>query len=251
MIDPRTRPIVIVVRSRSITLLAAALGIAVAAAPAACEQEEEFVSIFDGETLEGWHAVPANSLSNWTVEDGSIIGRGTANRLVYLVWQDQMLTDFELRFQYRLLTEGNSGVEIRAQPDTSGKRPFEGYHADFGHVGIGPRILGAWDFHFATRREYPCPRGTRLVIDENGEPLASTISGALDAGNVNRRDWNTVRIIAQGRQFRFFINEKLASEFTDNARVGRLDAGAIGLQIHDKGMHVEFRDLRLKRFNTE
>ena len=55
------------------------------------------------------------------------------------------------------------------------------------------------------------------------------------------------RIVARGNHFQFFINGKLTSDFTDNAKSGQLDHGAIGLQIHDKGMHVEFKDLRLKQ----
>ncbi|MEA3368134.1 MAG: DUF1080 domain-containing protein [Planctomycetota bacterium] len=206
-----------------------------------------FVSIFDGRTLEGWHAVPKESASDWTVRDGAIVGHGSADRLSYLVWKNEHLTDFELRLRYRLPGKGNTGVEIRSQRDPTGKRPFEGYHADLGHVGIGPHILGAWDFHFAKRKEYPCRRGTRLVIDEEGKPHASTIRGALTAADVRPRQWNDVRIVARGNHFQFFINGKLASEFTDNAKRGRLDQGAIGLQIHDKGMRVEFKDLGLKR----
>ena len=38
-------------------------------------------------------------------------------------------------------------------------------------------------------------------------------------------------------------NGKPASEFIDNARDGRLDRGAIALQIHDKGMRVELTQL--------
>ncbi len=211
----------------------------------------ELVPLFDGKTLEGWSVVPAATASDWSVRQGAIVGLGSADRLSYLVWQDHMLMDFELKLRYRLLTNGNSGVEIRAQPDTSGKRPFEGYHADFGHVGIGPNILGAWDFHFAKRREHPCPRGTRLVIDPDETPHHSKIKGALTAENVRRRDWNDVRIIARGNHFQFFINGKLASEFTDDATRGRLNRGAIGLQLHDKGMHVEFKDLRLKHFPND
>jgi hypothetical protein len=206
-----------------------------------------YVSMFDGKTLAGWHAVPKDSASDWTVRNGAISGRGSANRQVYLVWKDQQLTDFELRFQYRLLTKGNTGVEIRSRPDLSGKRLFEGYHADLGHVGIGPHILGAWDFHFARRKEYPCHRGTRLVIDEDGRTQSSRIRDALKAEDVRRRQWNDVRVIARGNHFQFFVNDKPASEFVDNARLGRLTQGAIGLQLHDKGMHVEFKDLRLKR----
>ena len=210
-----------------------------------------FVPLFDGKTLEGWSVVPAETTADWSVRQGTIVGLGSANRLSYLVWQDDKLTDFELRLRYRLLTNGNSGVEIRAQPDTSGKRPFEGYHADFGHVGIGPHILGAWDFHFASRKEHPCLRGTRLVIDADETPHHGKIEEALTAEDVRRRDWNDVRIIARGNRFRFFINGKLASEFTDNAKQGQLNQGAIGLQLHDKGMHVEFKDLLLKHFPAE
>jgi len=204
------------------------------------------VSIFDGQTLAGWRAVPKDSASDWSVRDGVIVGHGSADRLAYLVWKDEHLTDFELKLRYRLPGRGNSGVEIRSQPDLSGKRPFEGYHADFGHVGIGPHILGAWDFHFAMRTEYPCPRGTRLVIDEDGKPHASSIREGLTIGDIRPHQWNNVHIIARGNHFQFFINGKLASEFTDNAKRGRLARGAIGLQIHDKGMRVEFKDIRLK-----
>ncbi len=209
--------------------------------------DDGFVALFDGKTLDGWHAVPPDSASDWSVEDGVIVGRGSADRLVYLVWKDEQLTDFELRFRYRMRTKGNTGVEIRSQPDPSGKRPFEGYHADLGHVGIGPQILGGWDFHFATREEYPCYRGTRLVIDEQGRTTSETIPGALTADDVRPMQWNDVRVVARGRHFWFYINGKLASEFVDNAKEGRLDSGAIGLQLHDKGMRVEFDDVRLKR----
>ncbi|MEE2887714.1 MAG: DUF1080 domain-containing protein [Planctomycetota bacterium] len=212
-------------------------------------QQAGFVSIFDGKTLNGWHAVPAQAASDWSVQDGAITGHGSANRLAYLVWKDPELTDFDLRLSYRMLTDGNSGVEVRAQPDTSGKRPFEGYHADLGHVGIGPRILGAWDFHFARRKEHPCHRGTRLVIREDGSTTSSKLdpSKALALADVRKRDWNHLQVLARGNHFHFFINGKLAAEFTDNARQGRLDHGAIGLQIHDKGMRVAFKDIRLMR----
>ena len=204
-------------------------------------------AIFDGKTLDGWRAVPADSLSDWSVQGGVIVGLGSADRLSYLVWKEEKLTDFELELSYRLPGEGNTGVEIRSQPDLTGKRPFEGYHADLGHVGIGPRILGAWDFHFASRKEFPCNRGTRLVIDENGKPHSSTIVGALTTADIRPHQWNDVRIVARGNHFQFFINGKLASEFTDNAKSGQLEYGAIGLQIHDKGMSVEFKDIRLKK----
>lgn len=209
--------------------------------------EQSDKAIFDGKTLDGWHAVPKECASDWAVRDGAIVGLGSKNRLAYLVWKDQRLTDFELELNYRLPDKGNTGIEIRSQPDLAGKRPFEGYHADIGHVGIGPHILGAWDFHFAKRKEHPCPRGTRLVINEDQKAHAGKIPRALTLADIRPHQWNHVRIVARGNNFKFFINGKIASEFTDNAKSGRLDHGAIGLQIHDKGMQVEFKDIRLKK----
>ncbi len=208
--------------------------------------DKGFVSIFDGKTLNGWHSVPKERASDWTVSDGVIVGQGSVDGLAYLAWREE-LTAFELTLRYRLPGKGNTGIQIRSQPDETGKRPFKGYHADLGHVGIGPHILGAWDFHFAKRKEYPCPRGTRLVIDEEGKTHTSRIPNAFTAKDVRQHQWNDVHVIAQGNHFQFFINGKPASEFTDNAKHGRLDKGVIGLQIHDKGMRVEFKDIRLKQ----
>ena len=156
----------------------------------------DFVSIFDGESLDGWRPFPAETASDWSVRDGVILAAGSEDRQSYLVWREEDLADFEMKFSYRMLTDGNTGLEVRSHVDTTGKRPFEGYHADFGHVGIGPQVLGAWDFHFATREEPPCHRGTRLVIDPDGTLHLTKIDGALTAEDVNKRDWNDVHIIA-------------------------------------------------------
>lgn len=211
------------------------------------------ISLFNGKTLEGWHAVPADSARDWSVQDGAIVGIGSADKQVYLAWNDEEISDFELRLRYRLPAEGNTGVEIRAIPDSTGKRPFEGYHADIGHVDIGPHILGAWDLHFGKkgknqRKEHACPRGSHLVIDEQDQPHLTTISQALTAQDVRDRDWNEMKVTARGNHFEFFVNGKPAAALTDNASFGRLEKGTIGLQIHDRGMRVEFKDIWLKKY---
>jgi hypothetical protein len=171
------------------------------------------------------------------------------DRLSYLVWKDE-LDNFDLRFDYRMVTKGNTGVEVRAHRDTTGKRPFEGYHADLGHVGIGPQVLGAWDFHFARRREPPCPRGTSLIIEKGSQLRSSRIPKAVQISQIHKHDWNSARIVAAGPHLQFFINGKLSAEFRDNVDSQRLKRGLIGLQLHDKGMQVSFRNMRLKRLQA-
>ena len=53
-----------------------------------------FIPIFDGNTLEGWHAAPEESVSDWSVRDVSIVGHGSADRLSYLVWEDADLAKY-------------------------------------------------------------------------------------------------------------------------------------------------------------
>ena len=209
--------------------------------------DDGWVPIFDGETLSGWRANPERLAAGWSVKDGAIQGEGIENRQAYLVYSaNEDLSDFELQFSYRMLTNGNTGVELRARVDTTGKRPFEGYHADLGHVGIGPLILGAWDFHFATRKEFPCERGTRLVIEENGTAHAERLENHVRLVDISKRDWNRCHIVARGNHLRFSINGILSSEFVDGIREGRLDSGLIALQIHEMGTIVQFRDILLK-----
>lgn len=209
-------------------------------------KEPGFVSMFDGKTLEGWTVMPDSAKKAWTAEDGMIVGDGDKGRS-YLTYGKVDIADFELKLSYRLPGKGNTGISIRAQKDETGRRHFKSYHADFGHVGIGRNVLGAWDFHTPGRREHACFRGDRLVIDENDKPTLTKIKGAVTIDEIRKGDWNDVHVIAKGNNFKFFINGKLASEFTEHlAEKRRLDRGMIQLQLHDPGMVVHFKNLHIK-----
>ena len=208
--------------------------------------EEGFVSIFDGKTLRDWEVTPGTAAAAWTVKDGMIVGDGDKG-LSYLVYKNRQVADLELRLSYRFPGKGNSGISIRARDDTTGTRKFQTYHADLGHVGIGRKVLGAWDFHTPGRREHACFRGDRLVIDEDDKPTVTRIEDAVTEDDIKKGDWNTVHVIAKGNNFKFFINGKPASEFTEHLeRARRLESGMIQLQLHDPGMLVHFKDIRLK-----
>lgn len=237
-----------------LAFVALALALAALVFLAACDRkggsvqsgEEGFVSIFDGKSLEGWEVMPAETASAWTVENGMIVGDGDKGK-GYLVYENKEIADLELSFSYRFPGKGNSGVSIRAVEDPTHKRHFQSYHADLGEVGIGRKVLGAWDFHTPGRTEHACFRGDRLVIDENDKPTVTRIEGAVTAEDINQGGWNRVRVIAKGSHFAFFINGKTASEFTERLpQAKRLDRGMIQFQLHDPGMIVHFKDIDLK-----
>ena len=206
-----------------------------------------FVSIFDGKTLKDWEAIPANTSAAWTVKDGMIVGNGDKGRGYLTYSPNKEVADLELKFSYRFPGKGNSGVSIRAIPDKTGKRHFQSYHADIGHVGIGKNVMGAWDFHTPGRKEHRCFRGDRLVIGKDDKPTITPIENSLTKSDINKGDWNTVHIVAKGNNFKLFINGKLSSEFTERLPViKRLKRGMIQFQLHDPGMIVHFKDLHLK-----
>lgn len=208
--------------------------------------EPGFVSMFDGQSLSGWTVMPAKAVNAWSVKDGMIVGEGDKGRS-YLVYDKREIADFELKLSYRLPGKGNSGISIRAKKDETGTRGFQSYHADLGHVGIGKNVLGAWDFHTPGRREHGCFRGHRLVIDQDDNPTVTKMEGAVTIDDIRKGDWNDVQVIAKGNHFQFFINGKPASEFTEHLnRERRLDQGMIQLQLHDPGMVVHFKNLRIK-----
>ena len=209
--------------------------------------KDGFVSIFDGKTLKGWEAMPARTAPAWTVQDGMIVGNGDKGRGYLTYAPNKNVADLELKFSYRFPGKGNSGVSIRAIPDKTRKRDFQSYHADIGHLGIGKNVMGAWDFHTPGRREHRCFRGDRLEIGEDDKPTITPIKDALTADDIKKGDWNHVYIIAKGNNFKLFINSKLSSEFTEHLpEAKRLKKGMIQFQLHDPGMIVHFKALKLK-----
>ncbi len=209
--------------------------------------KDGFISIFDGKTLQGWEATPAKTAPAWTVKKGMIVGNGDHGRGYLTYSPNKNVADLELKFSYRFPGKGNSGVSIRAIVDKTRKRDFQSYHADLGHLGIGKNVMGAWDFHTPGRKEHRCFRGDRLVIGKDDKPTITPIKDALTADDIKKGDWNSVHIIAKGNNFKLYINDKLSSEFTEHLpKAKRLKKGMIQLQLHDPGMIVHFKDLRLR-----
>lgn len=69
------------------------------------------------------------------VEDGTIVAESTAERVVeqntFLIWRGDVLRDFELKIDFRLLG-GNSGIQVRsAEMPSVGRWVLKGYQADF------------------------------------------------------------------------------------------------------------------------
>jgi hypothetical protein len=95
-----------------------------AALPCFAQDEEGFVSLFDGKTLKGW-----NGSGGYVVKDGAIVcdpsAKGGGN-----LYTEKEYGDFELRFEFRLEAGSNNGIGIRT--------PKEG---DPAYVGMEIQVL--------------------------------------------------------------------------------------------------------------
>ncbi|MFT5190717.1 MAG: hypothetical protein ACI9DF_002191 [Verrucomicrobiales bacterium] len=211
-------------------------------------EETGFKPIFDGKSLAGWEAFPGETSTAWSVKAGVIHGASDGGPESYLGYTSAQFADFELKLEYRFLSEeANSGVQVRSMlPDEKSKR-LRGYHVDFGHVGIGHKVLGAWDWHGSRRGDTLVNRGQSATFDKEGKRTLTDLKDTVKPSDVKKQDWNEVHIVAKGERMYFKINGKLASEVIDHDPKEMISKGYFGFQLHSGDeMIVEFRNIRVK-----
>ncbi len=210
--------------------------------------EPGFASIFDGKTLTQWEGNP----TYWRVEHGSLIGEITADTVIksntFIIWRGGRPKDFELKLDYRITAEGNSGINYRSvvvpDPVTPGNRfAMRGYQFD-----LDGRRRYPGNNYEEKGRLFLAVRGqmTRVV---GGRPpvLVSTIGDEPELAAPVTDDWNAVHIIARGNLLTHILNGRVMTVVLDDDAPHRPADGLIGVQVHvGPPMKVEYRNLRLK-----
>ena len=210
--------------------------------------EPGFVELFDGRTLEGWSGDPVY----WWVEDGVIVGEVTPATLLksntFIVWQGGEPRDFELKLEYRISRQGNSGINYRSVSVEDTMTPtnrfaLRGYQCDLDGL------------HRYTGNNYE-ERG-RLFLAERGQltrvtgaappSILSTVGDASELARELTDDWNAVHLIARGPLLIHTINGRVMSVVYEDDPSRPPSGGRIGMQVHaGPPMKVEFRRIRLK-----
>lgn len=208
-------------------------------------EEEGFVELFDGKSLEGWDGDPVY----WSVRDGVIVGEVTPETLLkrnsFLIWKGGTVGDFELMVEYRVSAKGNSGVNYRSVATPDLKWSLTGYQAD---IDGGDRWMGQ---NYEERgRTFLAYRGQNVVLKPDAKPeVVKEIGDAAELQKVvKKEDWNTCRIVAKGNVMKHFVNDVLMSEVEDLDPEKRVTEGLIGVQVHvGPPMSIEYRSILLKR----
>jgi hypothetical protein len=186
----------------------------------------DFVSLFDGKTLNGWR-----NPYEWgkaEVVGGEI--RLTGEKRFFL-FTEKTYSDFIFEGDV-LLPEGdaNSGFFFRAQAD---KERVLGYQAEVD--GDSDRQWSG-GLHEAGGRMW-------FISPIKGNKGSEDAFRARAGHAFKRNDWNTFRIECRGKSIKIFVNGMLTTDVEDDKNT----SGVIAIQHHgEKGQTYKFRNLRIQ-----
>lgn len=210
-------------------------------------------SLFNGENLEGWEGAPGL----WTVEDGAITGRTTAEKKTgantFLIWKGGEPGDFELTLKFKMKPGDeknyvNSGIQFRSRVVDPGNWVVGGYQADFEYGETYSGIL-----YEEKGRGILAQRGQQVKITQGETPAKPKIEVTGTTGSsadiqaaIKKDDWNDYRIVAKGNRIEQSINGKATVVVVDETAEAA-KTGVIALQLHaGPPMQVQFKDIVLK-----
>lgn len=214
---------------------------------AAAENDDGFVPIFDGKTLNGWQAA---DMSYWSIEDGAITAKITADhpseRNHYLVYQGGKLGDFELKLRHRIVSDEtvNGGFQFRSEMfDGDIPNDCRGYQVD--NNTNTPWLVRLYD-EFG--RHDLALRGQKTVFNADGTKETTTIPEAEGDPWFKLGEWHEYHLICRGSNLTLYVNGRLVAEVVDNDPSQQDFTGILALQLHSgPPMTVQFKDIRLKK----
>lgn len=205
---------------------------------------EGFVPIFNGENLDGW----SFDSTYWTVEDGLMTGTVTPETILdansFIIWEEGIVKDFELKVTYRVSAEGNSGINYRSDRIPGKPYALRGYQAD-----IDGKYQWTGQNYEEKRRTFLALRGQVTQVKNDELPQVVGVIGDAEVLTevLNAEDWNTYHLIVRGNVMTHLINGQLMSVVIDDDTENRSFDGLIGVQVHvGPPMKIEYRDFLLK-----
>lgn len=179
--------------------------------------QEQNISLFNGENLDGW---VVHGTEKWYVENGELICESGPDKAYGYLSTVEFYDNFELSLEFKQEADGNSGVFIRST--------FEGTKVTGWQAEVAPPGL----FTGGIYESYG--RGWLIKPDPGKDPI------------LRMNQWNAMRIVTNGPKITTYLNGVEMIHLEDE-KIGK-GKGSIALQIHDGGgIKVRWRNITLKR----
>ena len=181
------------------------------------QQEAGWISLFDGQTLQGWRA--SENPSTFKVENGAIVVNGPRAHLFYEgPVMNHDFRNFELMAEVMTTPGSNSGVFVHTAYQEAGW-PAQGHEIQVENSHADPRRTGS----------------LINVVDVREAPARDD-------------EWFTLRIIVRGKRVQALVNDRSVMEYNEpeNASPSRFNGGTIALQGHDPVSRVYYRNIRVR-----
>jgi expansin (peptidoglycan-binding protein) len=200
---------------------------------------EEFAAgwelLFDGETLDGWKAYNGDEPETWMVKDNAIYCNGTKGG-------DDLMTvgsfaDFDLKFEWKIVKNGNSGVIYRTREGRQWSKP---------HL-TGPE----YQVHDEAGKFDKLSTGSLYDVyatsgDKEVNPAMEWNTGRIRISNNLVTHWVNGKIVMQCQMHSDDWNAKVAdSKWKDNPYFAKSPFGHIDFQNH--GSEVWYRNVKILR----
>ncbi len=208
------------------------------------QESDEWETLFDGETFNGWHIYLAGSVSSeWSIEDGAMLFNPKEDRTLggQNLVSDKDYTNFKLSLEWKISKGGNSGIFWGVKEDSNYKEAYE----------TGPEI------QVLDNINYPGD----LKKNQEAGALYDMVSPSKDVAKP-AGEWNTciISINHKTNEGKVWLNDVLIVEFPVNGKnwnemvahskfkdwegFGKFTTGKIGLQDH--GNKVWYRAIKIK-----
>ena len=222
-------------------------------------EDAPFESIFDGNTLKGWHVSAQTGHSRvskhksggkWGVIDGAIVGSQDVPGNGGILITDANFQDFEIVMEMNNDFGPDSGLFLRSTEDGKAWQAMIDYHADGNVMGIYGEGLGGKP-HV---RNYSFKQTVEEITTKHTgkPPITLAILPESWPHFWRHGQWNEcrARIVGNPPHITTWINGVKIMEWQEKEK-RHIDKGGIALQVHGGGDHtseyVRYRNIRVKK----
>lgn len=204
------------------------------------------MSIFDGESLNGW-TVSEENPESFVVEDGAIVAKGARAHLFYDNPNGCDFTNFELTLTVKTEPGSNSGVFFHTQYQAE-DWPSHGIEAQVNATQHDPRKTGSL-YAIADVRVYSEDEIVPLI------GLDTNFYVTLDTPPHADSEWFEYKIRVEDDTATTWVDGKMLTSWrqpeTWPDEMRRLGSGTFALQAHDPDSVVYYKDIRVKRLTAQ